>query len=712
MKKKLGMLLLAAAILVLLAVAYQFILKKPSHPSARGMNLLLITLDTTRADRLGAYGYSPALTPNLDALAKDGVRLENAYTPVPITLPAHCSLFSGLYPGAHGVRNNGTYRLHPGVVTLAEILQTAGYQTYAVVSSYVLMAKFGLDQGFERYDDSLDAGTLVNDFQSEIPAEQVYGKFREWMEQCSAKKFFAWLHFYDPHQPYLPHKTYLKKVSHDESGLYDNEIAHMDEYIGAVLHELKTRGLLENTLVVAVGDHGEGFGEHQEFGHGIFCYEEALRVPLILYNPALFPAGTVLRQRVNLADLMPTLLDLLEVQAPPRLQGASFASQMDGKSDPATRAPLYFESLFGQEDMNWAPLTGILSDHFKYISLPQPELYDLSADPGERTNILTRNPSRARELDRELTKMIVAYNREAGPGRRDLSAADRRNLQALGYLSQFKQGRKDMDPKLGVVINNRLRAVLKQLDKKEFAAAAQALKDTRAGFPELDMPFVYYIDYQIARAQEHITEARAILLSAIARFPDNEMFRMQIAQLSYDSGSFQEAESRALELVALRPDFTQAHLLVAKIKEEQGRFPEAAAACEKALASEPENVSLKLKCAELQIVSKNFLRARELYDSLLSSAKGRLTPEIMFKIALFQFQYGEPLQAEALLREILTLQPAGKYYFNFALILFKGDKTAEALANMKIARERFAAQLTAEQKSIAEKAIAAWQEIH
>ena len=710
MKKKIGALVLAAALAALLAAAYLLFLKRPAPVSARGKNLLLITLDTTRADRLGCYGYAAAHTPNLDALARGGMRLENAYTSVPITLPAHCTLFSGLFPVAHGVRNNGTYRLPPEVNTLAESLRASGYQTYAVVASYVLMAKFGLDQGFERYDDSLDAASLVNDFMSEIPAEQVYGKFREWLERRPAGKFYAWLHFYDPHQPYVPHKGHLKKVSHDESGLYDNEIAYMDEYVGAVLHELKARGLMESTLVVAVGDHGEGFGEHQEFGHGIFCYEEALRVPLILNSPALVAPGVVLRRRVNLADLMPTLLELLEVPLPPWLQGASFASALGGEGGAAEDAPFYFESRFGQEDMNWAPLTGIRSGPFKYISLPRPELYDLGADPGEKTNLLPRQSSRARGLDRELAGLITALGRGATQDRRGLSAQDRRSLQALGYISSFRQGQKDMDPKQGILINNRLRDITRQLDKKEFAAAAAAQRRIRAEYPDLSMPFLCYVDYQIARGQERLGDARAVLLEAIARFPENEMFRMQIAQLSYDSGALPEAERRSRELIALRPDFTQAHLLVARIKEEQGLLAEAAVASERALASEPENISLKIKCAELQIANQDFARARELFASLLGTARSRLTPEMMFKIALFQSQQGDALQAEELLRQAIASQPQGKYHFHLALILFKGGKAAEALANMKIARERFAGDLTAAQRSFADKAVAAWRD--
>ncbi len=675
-----------------------------------GPNLLLITLDTTRADRLGCYGRAAAITPNLDALARQGARAAEAYTSVPLTLPSLATMFTGLYPIAHGVRNNGYYRLAASIPTLAESLRNAGYRTGAVVAAYPLMAKFGLARGFERYDDSLDARELVSDYDSEIPADRVRDKFLAWVRTLDAgdRPFFAWVHFYDPHLPYRPHREFADRLGRDESGLYDQEVAYMDRHVGAVLADLKSRGLLERTLVVAAGDHGEDLGEHQEHGHGIFCYQESLRVPLILNQAGVLPAACTLQGQLNLVDLMPTLLELLGLPAPAGMQGESFARRLFADAPPPPRS-FYFESLFAKEDLNWAPLMGLLSGPDKYISLPVPELYDLASDPGERANRLPRAGIRARELDRQLRDFIARFGRDVAGSRSVLSADDRRRLQALGYVSAFGQANSGLDPKEGIHTKNRLGAILLQVEAGEFAAAAAALKAVRAERPQLEMPLLENLAYRAARGCGRRQEARAILQRAAERFPTSDMFPMLLAKFDLENGDAAGAARLARAMLARWPDLAQAHVLLARIAEEQGRPGEAAAAIERALAIEPDNAALKMAGADLHIAGGNHARALALYDSLLENADVRRSPDFLFKIALFQSQHGDAARSEALLREALALRPCGKYHFNLALVLFKGGKEAEALANMKIARERYAAELSAEQKAIAAKAIAAWQ---
>jgi len=223
---------------------------------AEGMNLLIITLDTMRADRIGAYGYEKANTPHLDDLAKNGIMFADCYSPVPVTLPAHCSIFTGRYPLGHRVRDNGTFLLSDAEITLAEMMKNKGYDTYAVVASFVLLAKFGLNQGFSVYDDSLDANELLRNFYSEITADIVYAKFEQWFRNREEKSFFAWVHFYDPHLPYAPPEEYRvgKNILDD---LYDGEVAFTDFYVGKIIQDLENDDMLKNTLIVIVGDHGE-----------------------------------------------------------------------------------------------------------------------------------------------------------------------------------------------------------------------------------------------------------------------------------------------------------------------------------------------------------------------------------------------------------------------------------------------------------------------
>ena len=276
-------------------------------PGSPSVNVLLITLDTTRADHLGCYGYASARTPALDGLARGGVRFARVYCPAPLTLPSHCSILTGLYPLKHGVHNNG-HDLPSGVRTLAGILKERGYATAAFVSSFSVDSRFGLDRGFDVYDDQFQSELPVKSQNAERRAEATFARFDAWLDKNAGAKFFCWVHYYDPHLPYDPPSPYREEFA---GRLYDGEVAYMDHYVGAVLDRLRDKGLLANTLVVVAGDHGEGFGDKVEVGHGIFLYEETLRVPLIFYHPGIFRRPRVVEGAVRLIDAAPTVLEVL-----------------------------------------------------------------------------------------------------------------------------------------------------------------------------------------------------------------------------------------------------------------------------------------------------------------------------------------------------------------------------------------------------------------
>ncbi|MFC2158560.1 sulfatase, partial [Acidobacteriota bacterium] len=244
------------------------------------INVLLITLDTTRADRLGCYGYSKAKTPFLDFLAQNGVRFSNAYCQVPLTLPSHCSILTGTYPTFHNVHNNGTYSLDPSHLTMTEVLQSKDFQTGAFLASFSVDSRFGLDQGFDLYDDNFQEGSPFKAVNSERTAEDVYSRFSAWLDEFHTQQFFSWVHFFDPHLPYRPPDSYAIDFSENP---YDGEIAYMDSYIGAVIKKLRDKNILGKTLIIIAGDHGEGLGDKVETGHGIFLYDNVMRVPLIFY---------------------------------------------------------------------------------------------------------------------------------------------------------------------------------------------------------------------------------------------------------------------------------------------------------------------------------------------------------------------------------------------------------------------------------------------
>jgi arylsulfatase A-like enzyme/Flp pilus assembly protein TadD len=385
-----------------------------------GRNLLIVTIDTLRADRLGAYGYERARTPNLDALARDGVLFEDTIAQAPVTLPSHASLFTGLVPPTHGVRDNAAFRLEEEAETLAEILSDHGYETAAFVGAYVLDRSFGLAQGFELYDDELPeggaatAGTFV-----ERKGEDVARSFRSWLDERRAEKpFFAWVHFFDPHLPYA-------------NGGYDGEIAYVDAQIGALLDSLAAGDLRNDTLVVVTSDHGESLGEHGEKSHGFFVYDSTLKVPLILSSPGSLPTGVRVRTTARIVDVFPTVLEALALPVPDLVQGRSLLERIEEPGEPV---PVYAECYAPQLNFHWAPLLALRENGYKYIEAPRPELYDLRGDPGETRNLAEADPERLERmrsrLARELESFPHSFSARVQP---DADTTER--LRALGYAA-------------------------------------------------------------------------------------------------------------------------------------------------------------------------------------------------------------------------------------------------------------------------------------
>jgi arylsulfatase A-like enzyme/Tfp pilus assembly protein PilF len=705
MKKKI--LFAAAGLLLTLAVLVVFWLR---GGRADGWNLLVITLDTTRADHIGAYGYRAAQTPNIDRLAHDGAMFSNCYACVPLTLPSHSSLFTGRFPIANQVRNNGSYFLPAAETTLAEVLAARDYDTRAVVAAFVLLSKFGVNQGFSFYDDTLDTHEMIRNYRSEIPADMVHEKFSAWLGRNNGKPFFYWLHFYDPHTPYRPPREFAARFPANAEGLYDGEIAYTDVWVGRALQSLRERGLLDRTLVVIAGDHGEAFGEHQEKGHGIFCYEETLKVPLIFYAPKLLGGRRRVTDRVGLVDVMPTVLDLLGVGIPPAVQGRSFRPLFKGRTEKEQRT-LYFESLYGKEEMNWAPLTGLLYHNYKYVSLPEPELYDLRADRLEKTNLFKRKNIVARDLDKRLARFVGEQSQLGGDSRRELSAGDKEQLQALGYISVFSsQAGTELDPKRGVLIDARLKRINQLLDQKKVAEAEVNLQQLLAENSGLKMPHIYYIRYKISIIKRDFAAALNSLRQGIKDFPDNEGLNQNLALSLFDIKMYDKAESRCREVLAKNPRNTRLTILLGEIREKQDRPADALGFYSQALAIEPHNVSLRIKYAELLIVLKRFEQAVAAYNQLLENKEAGGQPELLLKVALLNTRYGSMADAEQMLARAAAIKPEGKFFFNYALVLAKNGKVEEALANMKIALDRHADQLSAEQRQIAAKALAAWKE--
>ena len=375
-----------------------------TNPPVREANIVLITLDTTRADHLGCYAPSAAKapkTPHLDALAARGTRFANATAQVPLTLPSHASIMTGAYPIVHGVRDMEGFVLDPAHPTLASIAQAHGFSTAAVVGARVLAKTFGLSHGFGHYDDDMSgrpedaqAGSVV----AERRAEVVTQRALDWLKQNGEKKFFLWVHYFDPHAPYDPPEPYKRAYAGDP---YSGEIAYMDQEAGRLLQGLQQMGLENHTLVAVLGDHGESLGEHGEMTHGVFLYDSTMHVPLILAGPGV-PRGKVIAGQVRSIDVMPTLLAFLNLEPGQEAQGVSLWPQISQDTPLHVTGYSYGETLYPRTYMGWSELRAMRTDAWKLVLAPRPELYNLEHDPGESHNLYKDSPADADRLRKQL----------------------------------------------------------------------------------------------------------------------------------------------------------------------------------------------------------------------------------------------------------------------------------------------------------------------
>jgi arylsulfatase A-like enzyme/Flp pilus assembly protein TadD len=524
-------------------------------PAARNPNLLLVTLDTVRADRLGCYGYAAAETPRLDRLAGEGIRFARAASPAPLTLPAHASLLSGLLPPHHGLRNNGAGSYPEGTATLATLLTDAGYRTGAFIGAFVLDRRFGLARGFEVYDDEIErdpgAGVVL---EAERPGRQVVDRALAWLGQEDPRPFFLWVHLYDAHAPYEPPPA--QRTRHPDRP-YDGEIAAVDEAVGRLLAELDRRGLGGRTVVAVAADHGEGLGEHGEQTHGLLLYETTLRVPLLLRAPGV-PARVV-ETPVSLVDLAPTLAGLLgrafPAPAAGTLDGRDLSTALRAGEEPAP-ADLYAETrypaLFG-----WSPLAALRRRDLKYIAAPAPELYDLRRDPGETRN-LAGSTGQARGFADRLADIEAGT---AVPRPPTPDAETRARLSSLGYAA---------------------------------GGEAPAAGGRPGGAPDPKTMVGLFQRFERANARLSaggVVEALAELEALVAADPRNPVFRGKLAQAWREKGEMEKAVPLYRQAAQEAPGDPEAWYNLGSALHEAGLAAEARAALERALGlddSRPE----------------------------------------------------------------------------------------------------------------------------
>jgi len=406
-----------------------------------------VTIDTLRSDRLGCYGYSGIDTPSLDSLAQRGALFENAVTHTPLTAPSHASVFTGLYPMAHKVRDTGGFILDPSHTTLAVILRQRGWDTAAFVGSSVLKRHFGFDQGFAIYDDEMPAaggGKLAGEY-AERRAGMVVDRAIRWLGSHAGKPYFLWVHVFDPHSPYNPPSPFREKY---RGRPYEGEIAYTDQQLGRFFAAVAKSSPPEQTLIAVLSDHGEGLSEHGEYNHGVFLYDPTVRIVFLLAGPGV-PAGLRVKQQARAVDLLPTVLDLMGEKAPDGLPGASLTPAFFGKDVPTEYS--YMETLFPKINMGWAELRGIRTNRWKYIRAPHPELYDLLQDPGEKANIAASHPGEVQQMEARL-KAAIGSDQAEKVQTRMVDPRTMKQLKSLGYLGgasgrEYALGGTGIDPK-------------------------------------------------------------------------------------------------------------------------------------------------------------------------------------------------------------------------------------------------------------------------
>jgi arylsulfatase A-like enzyme/Tfp pilus assembly protein PilF len=526
-------------------------------PAKPALNVVLITIDTLRADHLGCYGYKQIKTPNIDGLAAEGARFERAFAVVPVTLPSHSSMLTGTYPMLSGMHDFSGNKLSPLQPTMASVLKQAGYQTGAVIAAAVLDSRFGLNQGFDFYYDHFEFSRLdeANLDEMERPGNAVADVALDWLGKNSQKKFFLWMHLYDPHFPYHPPEPY----SHEYAAQpYDGEIAFADEQIGRLLRFLKEKGIYKNTLIVLCGDHGESLGEHGEKTHGFFIYNATMHVPLIIRLPEQ-AAGRTVADPVSLVDLMPTILGAVGLEVPSQVQGRSLLAEVRGGPTDRDRV-LYGETYLPRIHFNWSELRGSENTKYHFIDAPKPELYDLAKDPGEVHNLFSEKKAVAEEMRAKLVGMIRDYS--AGKEMAEKTGLDPallERLKSLGYAG-FSGG---SDP----TISSR-----DLVDPKDRVATYELISQAMA-------------DGQHSRYQESIDKLKEVVKTEPNSVPAHYLQGLDYYRLKM----YPQAADELQKTVQLSPDYALAFFNLGMAQAHAGQMDAAIATLRRTLQLDATN---------------------------------------------------------------------------------------------------------------------------
>ncbi|MEM7584512.1 MAG: sulfatase-like hydrolase/transferase [Acidobacteriota bacterium] len=626
----------------------------------------MVTFDTTRADHIACYGHDGVRTPTIDGLAEEGVLFEQAITPIPITLPSHSSLMTGKVPFVHGVRDNGLFALGEEQTTLAEILRKGQFRTAAAVASFPLTSEFGIDQGFElfddrvtgRYEDLYGERVFPKDrfFFDERKAGRVNEAVLPWLEEHHAEPFFLWAHYFDPHEPHEPPPPYDQLYAHDP---YLGEIAYADESLGTLLAELKRLGVYDRTLIVFTSDHGEGRGEHNEATHSHLLYESTLRVPLVIRVPGGL-AGERVTQRVGIIDVLPTVLDLLNLPEPEGIQGRSLLPLLEGRGQTKPR-DLYAETLSPRLSRNWGELRALFYQDLKYVHGPRSELFDLSADPKELADLTAERPEAVAGLRARLEQYLADHEVTGLDSSVDVAPETARRLAALGYLqgSGERVGpieerlRSDGDPPQDhastLTLYSQAKNLLFQdrpLEAHEFLLALLRTDPDNPHYLEL----LASAELKLGNADEALAILERLKMSPTGYPLPEDVARMAAGILS-SRGEIDKAYERYREAEVLDPTAEGAYRL-SRIHASRGEVHDELRFLNEALELDPTFVPARLDLAVRQAMSGELAEA-----------------EVQFRRALADHPY------------------LARSFYNFGTFLVQNERSAEAVSYFQRAVE-------------------------
>lgn len=579
-------------------------------------DLLLITVDTLRADRLGCYGYTAAETPGIDRLASEGILFTNAVSPVPQTRPSHISLFTGLYPFEHGIHDNIAAPLNPKIPLLAEILRQNGYRTAAFVAAFVVNSQSGLNRGFDVYEEHFDAENQPTQFALNLEkrGDQVYREFSSWYSQKKAGPYFAWVHLYDPHFPYEPPAEYRKRFA---GRPYDGEVAYSDEMVGKILKLVD-----HNTIVILTSDHGEALGDHGENTHGYYIYDATQHVPLIVRWPGSPATGRKVPHQVRLIDLFPTILDLSGIATTARVSGTSLKPWLTdpGKSDPMLYA--YSESYLPWIHFGWSRLQGVRYQSWKYIQAPRPELYDLARDPRELQNTVSSESRKANILRDWLTKSGAAKEGtlQAAP---ELDPETLEKLAALGYAgvsSPPPPADNLPDPKDRLedfkLFNKLIREGIEDFQAGRYTEAAskfQTLLDRKV--PSFEVH--YYLGRSLLRLKSY-DKSSTELRKALEKLPHFLPAYRDLSEAYDGLGKPQEAEAALLAGLGIAPDLPYLAYPLAWKYQLQKKYADAAKLLESVLRKHPEELEARYRLGAIRRDTGQTEEAMQQFRGILS----------------------------------------------------------------------------------------------